>query len=306
MPPSMVEPLPRQFQSDLAWSVGLDGEESSAARTTSAPDIRDVASQIGRLIRLRKVKIPMLPQAATEAMKLAGDPKTSFKTVERVVSTDLMLAARVLAVANSPLYGGQNVKSLALALQRLGTGTIRDVLYQAVAEAHIFRGSDGDALLEERAHAVTVGLAARAVCRRVGLDSGYAFVCGLLHDIGRPVLIELLRANPPPGLQEFELASIVDRLHPHFGAHLAQEWGLPKLVIEACRRHHGYIESEKRHYSQIGNAIAVADRIAILRGFGREFRPLPLHQDRAYFDLGLTPADVEDIMRELELQSANR
>lgn len=294
----------RQLKGELLWTVDEeDDDRTEDPQERTERRVKTVAADVLRMLTTDRLNIPMLPQAATEAMQLASDPTTSFKTIERVVSGDPLLAARVLAVANSPLYGGQNIRSLARALQRLGTGTLRDILYQAVAEAHIFRGDEGTALENERHHGVCVGLAARAVCKRVGLDSGYAFVCGLLHDLGRPVLLTLLRANRPESLTPVELGLVIDRLHSFFGAHLAATWSLPKLVAEACRRHHAYHESEKRPYSQIGNAIAVADRLANHQGAGRSPRPISLTADRAYYDLGLAPGDVQEMLLELQEQS---
>lgn len=298
---AVTVPPPRQIQTDLTWNLDEAGEGDDASeRDRCTRNVRNVAAQLGRHLRENRIKLPMLPQAATEALQLAGDPKTSFRAVERVVSGDPLLAARVLAVANSPAYGGHNVKNLALALQRLGTGTIRDILYQAVAEAHIFRGSAGDALRLEREHAVVVGFAARLVCKRVGLDSGYAFVCGLLHDIGKPMLMDFLQSHRASELTAEEARLLVDRLHPQFGAHLASHWSLPKLVVEACRRHHAYRDTGARPYSQIGNAIAVADRLAWHQGAGRPQRTLGSEMDRSFYDLGLTPADLRVIIGELE------
>jgi len=284
-------PPPRRIQTDLTWS--FDDELDVGERTRPNDHVRHLAAELGRRLRAHRLKLPMLPQAATEALRLAGDPKTSFKEVERVVSTDPMLAARVLAVANSPAYGGHGVKHLGLALQRLGTGTIRDILYQAVAEAHIFRGSAGDALRLEREHAVAVGFAARLVCRRVGLDSGCAFVCGLLHDLGKPMLLEFLQQSRSPELTSDDADAVVRQLHAPLGAHLAMVWSLPKLVVEACRRHHAYRETSTRPYSQLGHAIAVADRFVRHRGS-------PVWADACVYDLGLDSADVQAIVLELE------
>lgn len=289
----------RVRRDDLIWDVEPDSSAEEAPRDAREHRIRKVAEQVVRFAANNKLRVPMLPRAATEALTLANDPSVDIRQLDRVVSGDPLIAARVLTVANSPVHGAHSVRNLAQALQRLGTGTIRDILYQAVAEAHIFRGTEGRALEREKEHAVATGHACRIVCRRVGLDSDYAFICGLLHDIGRPVLMDLFRNSPPPQLAPDELLSVVDRLHASFGAHLASVWSLPKLVIEACRRHHVY-RDEGRAYSQIGNAVAVADRLSYHHGLGRPVRPVDLARDRTYYDLNLEPGIVQEMLGELE------
>lgn len=284
---------------DLVWAVPEVTPDVSP-KEAKQRRIRAVAQQLVDLIGENKIKVPMLPQAATEAMRLANDPSACIRDIETVVTGDPILAARVLAVANSPLYGGHHVRSLGRALQRLGTGTIRDILYQAVAEAHIFRGNAGQALQMERQHAVSVAHATRLVCQYIGLESGYAFVCGLLHDIGRPVLMEVFQSTQHK-LPEDEQESVTQHIHAYFGAHLAASWGLPKLVLEACRRHHVYRNwGGKENYSQIGNVVAVADRLAIHFGIGRETKPVDLERDRTYFDLGLDVSLIPQLLEKLQ------
>ena len=219
--------------------------------------------------------------------------------LERVVGQDPLIAAKVLAVANSAAYGGVKVRSLGRALSRLGAGTIRDVLYQAVAECHVFRGDAGRALLEEREHAVAVARIAKAVCRHLGIESDDAFVCGLLHDIGRTITLDLA-SREHRDLEPPQLHWIADRIHSPIGAHVATVWKLPALVAEACRQHHRYRDPKTGKYSQMGNIVAVADRIAEHYGAGRPARPVEVMQEQCFFELGLSPDGAEALVAECD------
>ncbi len=201
-------------------------------------------------------RMPMLSATAAEALRLAADPGTPMNAIETVVSRDPQLAGRLLGLANSSAFAREPVRALGRALQRLGTGTVRDMLYQAVMECTVLRGVDESVAMRERDHAVAVGTLSRIVCAAIGLDPDYAFVCGLLHDIGRPVVRAALTEEP---FEEPMRAAVVQRLHGQVGVRLAKAWALPAIIKEAIARHHDYKEGD---YSQIGHAIAVADRLA--------------------------------------------
>lgn len=270
-------------------------------RSEQQSRLREAAKKVIASLDADRVKLPMLPQAATDAIALANSPNTGMRELSRVLRGDPLLAARVLAVANSSMYGTTAVKSLEQALGRLGTGAIRDVLYQAVSQAHIFRGSDASFLERERAHSLLVGQTTRALCRQIGLNSDYAFVCGLLHDIGRPVLHELF-VSAPPEIDPSGLPDLMNGLHTVVGSRLARNWALPPLVIEAIRRHHRYRDFGKTDgsYSQIGHAVAAADRLAQHFGAGRPVARIDVKKDAIFFELGLDVATLEAIIESVD------
>lgn len=265
--------------------------------------IRRASGFLAQKLKEGEIKLPMLPAAATDALRLAQDPSASMRELEHVVQTDPAVAMRVLAVANSAAYGNHNIRTLGQALARLGTNTIRDILYQAVAESHIFQGRSVSRLAQERLHSVATAHVARIVCNRLGIDGEYAFLCGLLHDIGRAALIDMLAdmlADKSVELLEQEEAQLVARMHAAVGAHLMLAWNLPRLVPEACRRHHMYRANGTIPYSQMGNVIAVADRIAIHYALGRPARPINMAGEPAFLDLGLDPAQIPEIIEMAE------
>jgi len=289
-------------RSELEWERGENAE-------TDPPEVRErrrveaVADQVLRFVSSDRFKMPMLPQAAVDALAIANEPKTSPRQLQQVIAADPVLAARVFAVANSSIYGLQ-VRTLTQSVMRLGTGMVRDILYQAVAEAHFFRGRAAAALSREREHAVGVAMATRLLCTHLRLDSEFAFVCGLMHDIGRTVLMEFMQHNRPPGALDHEIDLVIHRLHAFVGARVASRWGLPDRVSEACRRHHVYRDwsEEPGGYSQVGNMVAVADRLGYHLGAGRPVQWVDFEEDRAYDDLGLDPGAIAGFLATLEQQ----
>jgi putative nucleotidyltransferase with HDIG domain len=266
----------------------------------NAGDRMDAAAQsVLDRIESGKVPLPMLPVAAQRALALAGDPDAPTRELSEAVSREPLATARLIKIANSPVYGGvKQVTSVSAAVARLGTRALRDLLYQVVAEAHVFRGSDARLVERERAHGLTTGFAAKSICTRLGIDREYAFLCGLVHDIGRVVALGLLRSSRDEPLHAFERNLLLDRLHPDVGARLAEAWNLPPLAREAIHRHHVYRDWEQPgDYSQMGHVVAVADRVAHHCAEDQKAGDDPRAEAAAY-ELGLSPEDVEQIVRD--------
>ena len=85
-----------------------------------------------------------------------------------------------------------------------------------------------------------------------------AFMAGLLHDIGRPLLMQALvdlHREERLTLDPESAWPSVAAAHARVGGALADRWGLPPRVAEAVRRHHS-ADNELSHL------VALADRLA--------------------------------------------
>ncbi|TPV97287.1 MAG: HDOD domain-containing protein [Myxococcales bacterium FL481] len=282
--------------------------DSAEAR---ANRVRQIAREaVTKLTDGRKPRLPMLPNVAARAMEVAGNPDVTVRELEALIQPDPMLTARIMSIANSPLYGrGGAIRSLRNAVMQLGVGLMRDVLYQSVAEAHIFRGSAEARLRRERLHAVAVGYLAREVFTLLGIGTEYAFLCGLMHDVGRPLIWQFFEETPPAGASDEDMTMAVEMTHPHVGAAVIDHWRLPALVKEAVRRHHKYRDfDDGTGYAQVGHAVAAAERVAAHVGLADDDRPQPISEagDQVLGELGLHGDALapllqraEDLQREL-------
>ncbi len=266
--------------------VDLDDERLRSATRESRVHL--VTLRLTKDLHEGRFKLPVLPGAAADALAMVNAQQASITPLKRTIEADPPLAGRVLAVANSARFGGQKVASLGLALQRLGTMAVRDVLYQAVAETHLFRGSNARNL-HEKDHAIAVALLAREIVKVIPADRDLVFTCGLLHDIGRTLLLNMTAQIPNTVLDDEEKDLVIHDLHAAAGAKLAQSWQLPDLIAEACERHHTFYANAATGVPQslIGSVIAAADRIAAHHGIGRPARPYNPEDEPFLLQLGL-------------------
>ncbi len=203
--------------------------------------------QLGLFDRLRTdlargtADLPVLPDAAMEALRLAQKPEMSFAEVVRGVEVEPPLAARILAHVNSPLYSrGVPIASLQQALARMGVQATRDILYMAVYGSALFDTPRYQARVRRVFdRGVLIGRAARALARSAEhqeLDPDLGFLAGLLHDIGRTRCLKLI-AGYAERAPDAEVRSAVEALHARAGADLVMAWHLPSELGEVCLHH---------------------------------------------------------------------
>lgn len=242
-------PKPREAPSDVAARTSDRASVNTppTARSLRAPAPRSsdrvprAEDLEARLLRAmsHRAGLPLLPEAAAQALELARDPRSDMPRIAKLVDRDPTLAARFIALANSPLYSyGSRVVSTHAALVRLGLATSRDLLLQVVYERTKGGLKHYQAEVETSfRRSVIAALAAVDIarCKDVGFEDAY--LCGLLHDLGEGriyrVLSELEGDHAPEAVK-----ALVEKHHARAGAEVARTWGLPQAVVEACEAHH--------------------------------------------------------------------
>jgi len=275
--------------------------EVAVTATDRKTQLKEIAKHVlERVSDAKDHKIPMLPRVAARALQLANDPEVSIKELESVIQPDPMLMARMLSIANSPVYAtGKQITTLRTAMMMLGVGLVRDILYQSVAEAHIFRGANETYLRRQRLHGIAVAYIARDLCVHVGMGKDHAFLAGIMHDIGSVVLRQALEIEHPEGLELEEIGEVIELIHPHVGRVVCERWGMPGLVREAARRHHLFRNYDRcGGYSQIGHTVAAAERLAQHVGLGDTPTASDLddHGMMLLFELGLDHDAVDQMI----------
>jgi len=196
--------------------------------------------------------LPALHAVALKALEMTHDPNISARELQSVIAADASLSARILKIVNSALYGLRSeISTLRHAIAILGLNTTRSVLMAACIET-VFgqagrrRRDLASRLLAE--HSWGAAVACRTIARRVGYpDPEEAFVCGLMHDIGKPVLLDNFptryneifqssyRGEERAYLAEFRAFGFT---HAHVGALLAKKWNFPAQLAGAIGYHH--------------------------------------------------------------------
>ncbi len=205
--------------------------------------------------------LPPLPSSMAEVLEIVayGDPGNSMKRLVRVAESDPALSAYVLRRVNSPFYGlSRHVESVEKAVHLLGGKTVCEValeagLKQSFPFMETATGQNIYNLIVSTS--IASGKLTKTLASELRLPhSNMAFLVGLLHQIGRMVLLQTKETSyaalwyrlsddvsteeepefSPPEL--FSEKREIGITHIQAGTHVASHWHLPDLV-ETCIRH---------------------------------------------------------------------
>jgi len=204
-------------------------------------DRSDITSHIQKTFAKPGYRPPLLPQVAVEVMQLSQRTDVDVEKVVQLLERDPVMAARVLSIAQSPIYASRSpILSLRVAAIRMGLKTVRDIVMEAAIHMKVFRVPGYEALMERISrHSTSTAHVMRAICRRTRVESEYAFLCGLLHDVGFAASLLALGEDPTMRRVPFERVSpVIDEVHEEASGLLARMWKLPEPVQRVVARHH--------------------------------------------------------------------
>ena len=233
---------------------------------------------------LVKVKLPPMKSTVLRVMELLRDPEVMTATLAETVRYDPILATRVLRLANSALYSLRKpVTTIQKALDAIGTRSLYDlVMLDAMADGFGNEIRNSVLIKSIWEHSIAVGLLSRELIRMLKLQGGEeAFVCGLLHDIGKILMLRadverfesLLEHKTERGMLEWE-ERIYGFDHTEVGSYVANKWRLPDAVCSVIMYHHS--PSKSNQSIVMANVVNAADLIANTHGYG-----LRLEDDKA-------------------------
>ena len=207
------------------------------------------------------INLPTLPTIVAKMIELIDDPKSSARSLSRLIKTDQVLTARILRLANSAYYGFPNpISSINLAIVVLGFETIKNLGLSVSVISRFARASNEGELLDYSRfweHSVGVAVASRMLAHMHGMRAieNEAFVAGLLHDIGKVILSQYQTTAYSKCLhlvakENILLAQAEERVfgvtHSEVGSWLAERWNLPRSLVESLRLHHLPLTARER------------------------------------------------------------
>ncbi len=229
-------------------------------------NVSDIKAAIQRSISLRKLlknprltrlvtqmkTIPSLPTIYNEIMEEIQKPDSSLHVVGEIVSKDIGMSAKILQLVNTSFFGvAHHVQSVEQAVALLGLDIIRSlVLSFNLFEKFKDNKVNLPTLNRVWNHSMEVASYAKLLSENFGLDSkqvDYSYIAGMLHDIGKLILISEVPAtylsirkdSEESGTQLYvKEVEAFHTSHAELGAYLLGLWGLQQPIIEAIAYHH--------------------------------------------------------------------
>jgi signal transduction histidine kinase/HD-like signal output (HDOD) protein len=275
------------------------------------------------LILQQLEELPTLPAVAARVLEVAADAEGSVKDIVSLISTDAALTARILQLVHrADLAIHADAVTLERAVVLIGFEAVRSAVL-AVSVFEAFGASNPRLTQFSREefwkHSLAVGccaeLLAEALQAAYGRDAGFsapeAFVCGLLHDLGKIALdailpksfarvveaVELLRGN----IADVE-RTVIGLDHMVVGKRLAERWELPQIIRESIWLHGQAPEAlpDSVKYSRMINLVTLADLIVRQQHLGYSGNyAFPISRDRLIEAMGLTQQVVDTVSAQL-------
>lgn len=246
-----------------------------------------------------RIDLPVLPQVAGRVMALASDPSADAARLSALIHQDQALAAHVLRIANSPAYMTRTpIASLQHAVAMLGVNQLSEIAV-TVSLKNVgakIPGHEAD-IRQLWRHALASGAYAKEIARMRRYNVESAYLCGLLHAVGKPVVLNTvtaIAADMRIPLDPSTIASFLDGYHSRVGCLIAAEWALPPQVAEAIAYYRIYEQAPS--HRQEAMMTCLADRLATYLLVPDSFDDSTLRDHGVFADLNLYPNDVDTLL----------
>ncbi len=253
-----------------------------------------------------------IPVVLTQILRATGDPSSSPEDLYDIISRDQAIAARVLKMANSPIFGHcGKIGEIEQAIILLGYDRIRNIAV-SISVVSMFSKKGDINLRNFWAHSFEVAFIAGYIAGDATIvNAQAAYLAGLLHDVGRLIFYKLYRDQykailGTDDLLEKEIAAFGCD-HAEAGSWFAKKTKLPIEQVHAIQYHHA--PSQAKDFADIVAVVSLAE--ALSRRYSPKIEDDGIwtgEHDAILLELGLTNEDLEEIgvklgQEVLEIQS---
>jgi putative nucleotidyltransferase with HDIG domain len=261
--PGMIDPkkvidLLRVTQASDA-SSSLDEEDDSSVGLSEMGKLElltDASAMFTAMIEDPDIVLPVLPEIASQLRAIMANEQADFEAIAEMVETEQAISARILQVANSPIYAGlERIRNIQQAVGRLGMRETYNILQAVIAE-NLFKteNSSIEQLMKDLwLHSLATAYSNEMIARKLEIQqSEDYFMMGLLHDIGKLLIFHLTEMGikegrwGPQGLPQDVLHKLLAMRHNDLGARLLEKWDYPMVFRDIVRLHDDETNIERR------------------------------------------------------------
>lgn len=263
-----------------------------------------VSTDIISAIDSDQLILPTMPEMALRVREIAENADASIVDLAKVISSDTALTARIIKVANSPLFRAPRaIEDLNMALSRLGmtytanlaTGLAMEQMFQATSDLVDKR------MREVWASSSEIAGICHVLCKHYTKHrADQAALAGLVFQIGVLPILSYAEENPSLMRDSMTLESVIQQIHPAIGVKILTAWEFPAELRKIPVEHLQFDRKiDKADYADLVT-------VAMLQSYAgtKRFAGLDLSTVTAFERLGLDPnidsAEAEDLSEEME------
>jgi HD-like signal output (HDOD) protein len=205
----------------------------------TAPVAPDFAAQLRADIAANRIQLPTLPEVALRVREAVESENTNAAAVAGIVTQDPALTARLLQVANSPLYRAQKpIDNVQMAITRMGVKLVKNLVV-SLAMKQIFQATSDaldKAFRELWNDSLEIAAIARVLSYNVdGLEPEQAMLAGLIHNIGALPILTKLEHDMGFDTDRKMMNRLLHELAPELGCEILHAWQFAEELQDVPR-----------------------------------------------------------------------
>ncbi len=217
-----------------------------------------------------ELELPAFPDIALRVKEILDKPDVSAEQVAVVISSEPVLSARLLKVANSAAYpnrSGEAVKDVRTAITRLGFTMARNTAAAIAMEQLMAVNNNGDDTVRTHMenlwqHSLEVAALSQVLARKLTkLKPDEAMLAGLLHDIGKLYILSRSRQHPELFAHPTALEEVLENWHTGVGSAILQAWNFDEAFVMVADEHE-IIERSHVGSADLTDVVIVANLLA--------------------------------------------
>ena len=237
----------KQFDSNLmdlfAQFVESNSGESEdyLLKKGNAP-IKEIFAKIIQDFSAGKIEPPVMPHVVRDVQSVIKRTDSTAEDVAAVIERDPVISLRLLSVSNSPVYRGiQEIRNIKEAIPRMGLKETLNLII-AIANKSMYETDQVQfrTLMDKLwVHSLACAYGSKLIAEHLKLDdSEKFFLMGLVHDIGKSLLLKAFTETPLTKKLNFDLVQAnIQQGHLSIGGVLLRRWGFEDIFIKVVTMH---------------------------------------------------------------------
>lgn len=205
--------------------------------------LREAVLGVVKKFKAGNIDLPVLPKVVHEIEEVIKKPDSDAKKLADVIERDAVISIRLLTVANSPIYRGTDkITTVRQAIPRLGVKETQSIVL-TIASKSIYKTKNAQIMvLMEKLwlHSLASAYASKAIAQKLALgDVESFFLMGLLHDVGKVLLVRALTDIIPEtdSISIDDVISTIQEVHCSFGEAYLLQGGSDEKFVQAAASH---------------------------------------------------------------------
>ncbi|MGD0884956.1 MAG: HDOD domain-containing protein [Thermodesulfovibrionales bacterium] len=232
--PATVMNGPIKVDTSVALNESIKAVNPKPTKQVASANVELIVSKIVKKISEDTLELPVIPDMTYKLRDLLLNKCSSLHDIARLIMSDQVLTSKILKVANSVIYSSfGHITSLQQAIIAMGFNTI-----QSIATVYAMKRvstKNTERVREVLFHSFLCAFIAQRTAAEIGLDPEEYFVCSLLHDIGKTVLLNIVADYALP---QDVVEALLDGYHQQVGSQLVLKWNFSEVIRSAVLYHH--------------------------------------------------------------------